>query len=79
MRRWVIPSLATAALVLPASSALADQPPEPGCKGQIVATINHELGTFGASGNPNASAGLGYFLGPDTAEAVRAFQETFCA
>jgi hypothetical protein len=79
MRRWVAPSLAVAALILPASSAFADQQPsDPGCQGRIVATFNHDSGPFGASGNPNASAGPGYFLGPDTSEAVHAVMETFC-
>jgi hypothetical protein len=65
-------------LVLPASPAFADQPPDPGCPGQIIATINHASGPFGASGNPNASAGPGYFFGPGTSEAVQAAKEAFC-
>jgi hypothetical protein len=78
MKRSVIPSLAATALLLPASAAFADEPLAPGCMGQAVATLNHESGAFGASGNPNASAGPGYFLGPDTSEAVHAAQETAC-
>jgi hypothetical protein len=79
MRRWVAPSLAAAALILPASSAFADQQPlDPGCEGRIIATFNHASGPFGASGNPNASAGPGYFFGPGTSEAVHAAKETFC-
>jgi hypothetical protein len=58
--------------------ALADTPTptpgSPGCVGQIVATFNHNSGAAGASGNPNASAGPGYFLGPDTAAAVHGAQ-----
>jgi hypothetical protein len=78
MTRWVIASLGVTALVFSASPAFADEPPDPGCQGQIVAAINHASGPFGASGNPNASAGPGYFLGPDTSEAVHAVKETFC-
>ena len=39
--------------------------------GPLVAEFNHNSGVFGASGNPNSSAGPGYFLGKDTAEAVQ--------
>lgn len=78
MRRWVTPSLVVAALVLPVSPAFADTPQDPGCQGQIVATFNHDSGPFGASGNPNASAGPGYFLGPDTSAAVQGVMQEFC-
>ncbi len=33
--------------------------------GQNVAQTNHNSGPFGASGNPNASAGPGFFLEPE--------------
>jgi bacteriocin-like protein len=32
--------------------------------GQNVALFNHNSGVFGASGNPNSSAGPGFFLEP---------------
>jgi hypothetical protein len=32
--------------------------------GQTVALFNHNSGVFGASGNPNASAGPGFFFEP---------------
>jgi hypothetical protein len=32
--------------------------------GQNIALFNHNSGVFGASGNPNSSAGPGYFLEP---------------
>jgi hypothetical protein len=35
-------------------------------------------GAFGASGNPNASAGPGYFFGPGTRDAVHGVQEFNC-
>src|SRR4051812_35607633 len=38
--------------------------------GQAVADINHNSGPSSASGNESASAGPGYFLDQDTAEAV---------
>jgi len=53
-------------------------PGSPGCVGQIVATINHLSGPAGASGNPRASAGPGYFLGPNTAAAIAAVRAAFC-
>ncbi len=77
MRRLLIASLVAASLAVP-SSALADHREGPGCQGSIVATFNHNSGVFGASGNPNASAGPGYFLKQGTSEAVRAVQESFC-
>ena len=77
MRRLLIASLAVAGLAVP-SSALAAQPSDPGCGGQIVATFNHASGQFGASGNPNASAGPGFFLKQDTSEGVQAVKAAFC-
>ena len=41
----------------------------------IVADANHSAGEDGASGNPLASAGPGYFFGADTAEAVHFVQD----
>jgi hypothetical protein len=32
--------------------------------GQTVALFNHNSGIFGASGNPNSSAGPGFFFEP---------------
>jgi hypothetical protein len=65
-----------------APAALADTPTptpgSPGCVGHIVATTNHNSGQFGASGNPNASAGPGYFLGPSTPAAIAAVRAAFC-
>jgi hypothetical protein len=52
--------------------------PVPGCQGRIVAEFNHNSGEAGASGNPNASAGPGYFLGPNTASAVHEVMQDFC-
>jgi hypothetical protein len=40
--------------------------------GTTVAEFNHNSGPFGASGNPNASAGPGFFLKQDTHFAVLA-------
>ena len=71
--------LAVAAFALPTSSALGAAPPSagsPGCTGLIVAEFNHN--SIGASGNPNASAGPGYFLRQGTAAAVHAVQGSFC-
>lgn len=64
----VLLSAALLALGVAASSASAivggaPEPSEsPGCNGLSVARDNHISGPFGASGNPNASAGLGYFI-----------------
>jgi hypothetical protein len=74
--------LAVATFALSSSSALGDTPSpvgSPGCYGLIVASINGNSGEFGASGNPNASAGPGYFLKEETPDAVQGVQEAFCS
>jgi hypothetical protein len=74
--------LAFATFALSSSSPLGATPSSvgsPGCNGLIVATINHTSGDFGASGNPNASAGPGYFLKEETPDAVQGVQEAFCS
>ena len=43
--------------------------------GTTVAEFNHNSGPFGASGNPNASAGPGFFLKQDTHFAVLAIAQ----
>ena len=73
--------LAAAVFALSASPANSAAPPatgSPGCNGLIVATFNHNSGVLGASGNPNASAGPGYFFGPGTRDAVHGVQEFNC-
>lgn len=81
MRRTVVAVLgvlAGGALALsPAASAAA--PPasgSPGCGGLIVAEFNHA--SAGASGNPQASAGPGYFLRQGTSDAVQGVKGAFC-
>jgi hypothetical protein len=69
-----------AALVAAGSgSAAANSPvPVPGtpsCNGQLVAIANH---SGGASGNPNASAGPGYFLHSETAGAIADYRAEYC-
>jgi hypothetical protein len=80
MKRAFVALLSAALLALGvgASSASAAAPNpsgSPGCDGLIVGLLNHGSGPVGASGNPNASAGPGYFLqgfSPDAIAAVRA-------
>jgi hypothetical protein len=54
------------------------EPGSPGCRGHIVATLNHNSGILGASGNPKSSAGPGFFFHQGTAEAVHAVKEGAC-
>ena len=56
----------------------APEPGTPGCRGHIVATLNHNSGSFGASGNPKSSAGPGFFFHQGTSEAVHAAKESHC-
>jgi hypothetical protein len=71
----VLGLLGSAVLALPAARAQNTPIPfgEPGCKGRIVATFNHNSGF--AKRNPNASAGPGYFLKQDTSEALHEVQD----
>jgi hypothetical protein len=73
-------TLVTVALSISTATTSAETPPPegPGCNGKIVATFNHASGTHGASGNPNSSAGPGYFLKTETAAAVHGVMEFFC-
>jgi hypothetical protein len=60
-----------------ASAALASAPQS--CVGQVVAVTNHNSGVIGASGNPQASAGPGYFFGPGTPDAIAGVRSEACA
>jgi hypothetical protein len=51
------------------------QNPQPACQGIIVASMNHNSGAAGPSGNPQASAGPGSLLGPATGGAVQSLQD----
>jgi hypothetical protein len=51
-------------------------PPEgPGCNGHVVSIRNHSSGLFGASENPNSSAGPGFFLRRNTGETLKQVKE----
>jgi len=63
--------LAAGALGVTAPAALGDANPNSnGCTGNSVANSNHSQSLNGASGNPNSSAGPGYFLGGDSPGSV---------
>jgi hypothetical protein len=74
----VLTSVAVAGFSASASAATVPSPEGPGCRGKIVAYINHISGPSGASGNPSSSAGPGYFLKGETSAAVHAAKE-FCS
>jgi hypothetical protein len=59
----------TGALASPAQSP-TPIPGTPSCNGLIIGVFNQASGPFGPSGNPNASAGPGVFLGPGTHQAI---------
>jgi hypothetical protein len=55
--------------------------PVPGtadCQGHLIAISNHSSGSDGASGNPNASAGPGYFLHSSTHAEIAAYVADYC-
>ncbi|HVB04987.1 MAG TPA: hypothetical protein VNF07_01900 [Acidimicrobiales bacterium] len=74
----------TATLLLPAAvvvlptTANAAPSANASCSGTIVAATNHDSGPFGASGNPNASAGPGYFLHSGAHEGITTIRAEFC-
>jgi hypothetical protein len=53
-------------------------PGAPNCQGQLVAISNHAGGAYGASANPDASAGPGYFLGASTHPEMVAYTVEVC-
>jgi hypothetical protein len=65
IKPWAPLLLSAAALGVSAPSALGANPNSNGCNGNIVARNNHVSGIRGASGNPKASAGPGFFKGGD--------------
>jgi hypothetical protein len=85
VRHVVVSAIAAAVVSGTAGTALASPAaspePDPGaasCKGLVVAINNHSSGPFGASANPNASAGPGYFLGESTPDAIAGVRAIFC-
>lgn len=76
-------AVGVAALVAAGSGSAASNSPvpvpgTPSCNGQLVAISNHSSGADGASGNPNASAGPGYFLHSETAGAIAEYRAEYC-
>ena len=69
-------------LLLSASSASAAVPDpysgEPGCVGRLVAVTTLNSGQVGASGNPKAAAGVGYFSGSYSAEIIALARQADC-
>jgi hypothetical protein len=85
IRRLVCGVVSAGAVGVLSSSAIASPstsptpvPGSPGCVGVLVASINHDSGPFGNSGNPNSSAGPGSFLGPDTHGAIQDVRAALC-
>ncbi|MGN6169319.1 MAG: hypothetical protein ACTHQQ_14300 [Solirubrobacteraceae bacterium] len=77
----IVVSAATLAVSAPPALAAAN-PSSNGCTGNIIASFNQNSGIYGASGNPNASAGPGHFIGGQSpgsvADAVHSVQSAFC-
>jgi hypothetical protein len=69
---WTAAALASPAQTPPPTAG------SPSCNGLVVAFENQDSGPFGASGNPNSSAGPGYFLGSDSPAAIAGVREEFC-
>lgn len=84
LRTAFVSCAAVAAALIAVSSGLAapNSPiPIPGtadCSGHLNAISNHASGMYGASGNPNSSAGPGYFLGSDTHAAKTEYADEYC-
>jgi len=69
---------AAAAFAGTAAASPDPQPNTPNCKGHVMAISNHSSGAYGASGNPKASAGPGYFLGSSTHAEVAPYVAEYC-
>jgi len=70
-----------ASIFSPAAFGLHAAPGSNGCVGNVVADTNHGSGIEGASGNPHASAGPGYFLaeeGPGAVPEAVHFVQSLC-
>ncbi len=84
--RLIVLSVTAAALISASTGAALASPaespdPEPGtpsCSGLVVAMADHYSGPNGASGNPGASAGPGYFLGSSTADTISLIRTYRC-
>lgn len=78
-----VAALGVTALTPTAAASPAQTPPptagSPSCNGLVVTFENQDSGLFGASGNPNSSAGPGYFLRSDSPAAIAAVREEFCS
>jgi phosphoribosylcarboxyaminoimidazole (NCAIR) mutase len=70
--------LAGAACGVAAAKSHDPVPGAPNCHGQLMAISNHASGAYGASGNPRASAGAGYFLGSATHAVVAEITAEVC-
>jgi hypothetical protein len=78
MRRLVLCGLAAAGVVGGSSAGALGSPAQsptptagtPSCDGLIIAVFNQASGPSGPSGNPDSSAGPGFFLGSDTHEQI---------
>ena len=84
LKKAGITCAALAASLIAASSGMAaanSSVPVPGtadCQGHLIAISNHASGSGGASGNANASAGPGYFLGSSTHDAIVEYVDGYC-
>jgi hypothetical protein len=68
-------AMALSILAMPAAAREPEplpSPESPGCNGHVISVRNHNSGEFGASENPKASAGPGFFFHQGTGEAVQA-------
>ena len=83
LKKLVFATCVSAASLVAASGASAANSPVPvpgtaSCQGHLIAISNHSSGADGASGNPNASAGPGYFLHSSTHDAVQEYVDGYC-
>lgn len=83
LKKLVFATCATAASLVAASGASAANSPVPvpgtaSCQGHLFAISNHYSGAYGASGNPNASAGPGYFLHSSTHDESVDYADSYC-
>ena len=78
MRRLALALLVGAPLSVATSDAAAATAAQ-SCDGQVIALMNHASGASGPSDNPQAAAGPGFFLGPQTSDGITTLRDERCS
>lgn len=78
LQRYLAAATIAGAFLGGGAATAAAAPSAEACGGQVVALVNHAFGDSGASGNPQASAGAGFFLGSSASDGIRTLRDLLC-